>query len=1150
MQARPARRAARSTFPRSARQRRCPRHPAASVTGGASIRAAGSISVDASANPPLPPASDGTFDGVSGVSDAANTITFTANHNANTGDIVTYDAQGHPVIPGLIDQATYSVIVTGPQSLALGSVFTGANVRPDTDVIDFGVRAHNLHEGDIVWYSAVPLGASGVTSDVGGLTNNTRYLVHVLDAYRIKLQPLGFAETQVSVNAGSINGGTGTISVGNSFHDGDFVTYYQPNTTAMFSSGQVNVVWDGGAKKWVAATGNDVNDVYFAVEDPGNPGSFLDMGFSTGTRIYYAPYAGTTIGIGGGYYYLIRVNGQEYKFADSLCHATGSSSDCGTSSDQPQVALTLTPDTSVAGKAVVQQLWYAANAPVSGFQDGHGYYVVGCGGACASQFKLSDTPGGPAKTYGLVSGQTGGLHTFARDGINLSVPAVPAGVGSVGNLIYALTVDIARAAAPGIQRLRGIGENIPFGATSGDLIVSASATGGGGGAISVSTAASLVQVTSALGATVGNGATLDGGSVAVTTHGVVSGKTVSSNDSGGLISVNSASADTRLYLGNTVLVDTNAVLSAAGAVTVAALSELHPKMIASSSSGGLFAGGSSGETILTDYSTTVTVRGTVTAGTTASIESHTAVYAFGQATADVGGFGVDATTRLLVAIGTGDGSWVPGSAAVALTQTTLGTGAAVTGRSVAVGSYVDALQAAGTSRTRATAFGANSEATTAVNVSGLTRTVLAAGSSITSSVGTALNAEYRGINIDAYAKAVCHCFGGRTSPTASADINTTAQVAGMSGSTITAADLTVTVNQLVDHYLRHTDRSGGFLDFGGSSSDGGAQNFNRYIFWESTVIMLGEPNPWLEVDSAGNITKLINVTVRDTMGHVFSDDPFNNIHTVGQLTGTQFSVDDILYNHGANARFLANVPVNISGGDAPAGVIWGGLGLFQFQQTWNYVKLMNGSSLNMIVNKIDVVNTLNPPVIDIRVQTIKSGTGHSVSGLSPPAPGASFDVDIKYTFPPSLVLVQNTCAYTCPVRNPFIRLDNFIENPIGTTEVDNASGDILAGPLGAVATKVSPHQRTHAVRPAREHRPPGRTAPRCRDAGHRTEPDRRRTGPLPERGRRLPRHDHHRRRRRGPRTRPHREPPHRRGHRFRAHRHGQPADRRATTSTL
>ncbi|HAG59055.1 MAG TPA: hypothetical protein DCL83_06930, partial [Arthrobacter bacterium] len=160
--------------------------------------------------------------------------------------------------------------------------------------------------------------------------------------------------------------------------------------------------------------------------------------------------------------------------------------------------------------------------------------------------------------------------------------------------------------------------------------------------------------------------------------------------------------------GNTVLVDTNAVLSAAGAVTVAALSELHPKMIASSSSGGLFAGGSSGETILTDYSTTVTVRGTVTAGTTASIESHTAVYAFGQATADVGGFGVDATTRLLVAIGTGDGSWVPGSAAVALTQTTLGTGAAVTGRSVAVGSYVDALQAAGTSRTRATAFGANS----------------------------------------------------------------------------------------------------------------------------------------------------------------------------------------------------------------------------------------------------------------------------------------------------------------------------------------------------------------------------------------------------------------------------------------------------------
>ena len=38
-------------------------------------------------------------------------------------------------------------------------------------------------------------------------------------------------------------------------------------------------------------------------------------------------------------------------------------------------------------------------------------------------------------------------------------------------------------------------------------------------------------------------------------------------------------------------------------------------------------------------------------------------------------------------------------------------------------------------------------------------------------------------------------------------------------------------------------------------------------------------------------------------------------------------------------------------------MIWGRGGSFEFQQTWDYVKLLNASNLNMVTNIIDVVNT-------------------------------------------------------------------------------------------------------------------------------------------------------------------------------------------------
>ena len=178
----------------------------------------------------------------------------------------------------------------------------------------------------------------------------------------------------------------------------------------------------------------------------------------------------------------------------------------------------------------------------------------------------------------------------------------------------------------------------------------------------------------------------------------------------------------------------------------------------------------------------------------------------------------------------------------------------------------------------------------------------------------------------------------------------------------------------------------------------------------------------------------------------FEDNPFTDTHTQGQLTGSIFYVADIVYDRGARARFLAN-DLTVGNG-APEGDIWGRGGVFEFQQTWDYVLLLNASNLNMVTNIIDVVNTDNPPRIDIRVDDIQDtpGLGMNAGGLLENTVGATFDFDIKYKFPLSLVQLKNTCAFSCAGQNPFIRLDDYIENPLGTTEINNASGDILSGP--------------------------------------------------------------------------------------------------------
>ena len=339
----------------------------------------------------------------------------------------------------------------------------------------------------------------------------------------------------------------------------------------------------------------------------------------------------------------------------------------------------------------------------------------------------------------------------------------------------------------------------------------------------------------------------------MTTDGHSDAKSVSSNDSGGLISVNSAKAETDVHLSSTVSVQSSATLTATDALTVAANGSLHPIVIASSDSGGLFAGGSGGETARTDYSTTTDIAGVlVSLNGTAKTESHTSLFGYAQGTANLGTFAGGAKTNTDMHVGEGASKeWYGPTYLLWLADATTRTTIAghVTGRSVFVHAIVDPVKLEARSDTGSAAFGANSDATTAVVIRGLAEVVLADGAVIDGQVATQLNAEYNEWNVISHAHASCACFGGDTDANATIDAQTTAKVTGRTGSLIRTADLAVVVNQAVtgSSFTRDATRSGGFLDFGGSHPHG-ATALSRQTYWQVRVIMLGEPNPVLEVD--------------------------------------------------------------------------------------------------------------------------------------------------------------------------------------------------------------------------------------------------------------------------------------------------------------
>ena len=817
---------------------------------------------------PDPPASNGTLPGTS---------TFvSAPHNLETGDAVYYwaPASGGTGVGGLISGKRYIVYVVDATTLKLLDPLTMATNPIESVSFNAGAvngtsidATNGFQNGDAVTYHAPPsrtFSSAAVELAVDGAGQPQRNSDNT---------PIYAGAGDDTIFLGSNPDSDGVFQTGHGYSTGDQITYKVdcPSGVATCKNVFGATVADGttvtrfviridnfriklaaskchatgaGADCATTTVNGALQTLPRATFNVASTAAFAASGsFTVGGVIGTCSYGGKTA----------------TAFTDVTgCIGTPSNGATVTATNQPNQPLALDPDRTTDGTKVVHTIKRTNDAPLTGLVDGQVYFVVGT--PTATSFQISASRNGTA--LNADNNLDGGLHTFAIEGVDLT---------SVGAGDQSLVLDLTTQGA-GKQRLDGVGGGGTLaGAPSGDGIATASGSGSGGGVVDVKTATSTATVTPKLSNTIGGSAQLTALNIEIKTDNRGRVSAISSNGGGGLVTIGQADATATLNATTTISIASSAILTAANSLTVDASATVGANAKAGTQSAGLGAGVHANATATMNYTTTATIDGTLTAGGKLTLKSRTAITGNADASAQGGGLGVDSDATAVVNIGTGEAD-----STNAVTRTTIKAGARLSGDKVEIDAIIDSLYARSVAKSVADAFGADSDATATVNANGVAEVLLetksaAAGYQIIGNQAVWLQALYDNVNVSTSSDAACNCFAGDATARSDVYYDTLAKVTGRNESFIETADLTVDANQNRDRYDKHANAHGGAFVGHHEPRDG---DFNAYrrIYWETTTIMLGEPNPVLVVDQNGKITKLVNVTVKDELGNSYALD--------------------------------------------------------------------------------------------------------------------------------------------------------------------------------------------------------------------------------------------------------------------------------------
>ena len=258
--------------------------------------------------------------------------------------------------------------------------------------------------------------------------------------------------------------------------------------------------------------------------------------------------------------------------------------------------------------------------------------------------------------------------------------------------------------------------------------------------------------------------------------------------------------------------------------------------------------------------------------------------------------------------------------------------------------------------------------------------------------GTDMRALVENVNVSQSSSGTCFCIGPSDGNNNNISFSMDAKVTASSGAKLTTGPRVFPGPGVPAEDETPLQNPGGFSHlalFAAADSPSGTKE----IHWESDLLLLSGPIPRLQVNSAGHIVRAINVTINGGQNAVGSD------------AGSNFSVDDIVNDDPGQVLFKAP---SITG----TGSTW------DFRDTFDRVVILNEAATNMTINNIDVVNRTAAPFVDLQ----SSG-----------APGLRFG--IVHSVAPTLVTIDNTA-------DPTVFVNGTIENPIGTTSIVVADGDV------------------------------------------------------------------------------------------------------------
>ncbi|MGD8330942.1 MAG: hypothetical protein PVJ49_16045, partial [Acidobacteriota bacterium] len=1005
------------------------------VGANSNVTAGGTIDITAGHGSPGAQVSDGTIVSSQGADPSAGTesslnynyINFGAPHLLNDGAQIIFAGSGG----GLETGRRYTVVKRDDNTIHLGAAFNGASVDVLTDTINFPYD-HNFETGDLVYYHANGLTEVGADTTSGHLDTGTRYRVFVVDSDSIKLQEIGQATPSVTLGLQQMSGSTFT-SFGHQLQNGMAVTYLVPDPI-IFSSSFVdaNVTINNGG------TPNDPSDDTGSItQDFSNRIYVPNHGWSIGQAVVYRADGTPTIDVSpnpnlvSGHVYYVAGGGSAYggstpgfysssnyiRLARTHDEATGYFWDDDMDANTPDVWVAPSPMNLVFHDTapytdVTHSLRALNDEPIAGLVEGRVYFVRDV--VLGVSFKLEDSPGSGAKT--LFTPGSGGHHTFEVQGIDLQ------SAGGFGNHDLILDINSGLNSADsfdGVGGAKGV-----TGAPSGDNTVTASTTGVSGGLVTVSGSSSTATAEVTTNLDVGHDAVLSATDINLKTQSLLNVSANSDGGGGGGISIGAGTTNTTAKHHSKLSIGSDAELNATHDILVSADADTTATGLAVTGSYGLGAGADADSYVDLNYDVKTEVNGDLTADNLVTVESRAFANGDADAEVDAGGLGVGANTHARVRIGTsGEES--------ALTRTDIKADADILGKNVVINAYVDKVRGRAYAETDVTAAGADCDALAQSYITSLNEVRLLDGAVITAEEMITVNSSYLETANSAISDADLDAVGGDTDSDADVNLNTRAKVEGHWEAVLTAADVAVNAKQEKLSSDSKAYRSGAWVDTGGKSESDGPKNARREIFWESHVILLGEPNPELEIDAAGNIVKLTNIDFRGVNYNKDVGDPLS----AADPLNPQVVLDDIIYDHAGSLTFYANVA-----GDTQ-GVIWGNHGLVESQRTWDSVRIVNESEFDLVINHIDTSD--GSAVVKIQVDDIRfsgDNDGNNNISLNPDVIGSTFEFDLNLFYPKTNVEIRNLTADDNDDSD--IILLGGIENTIGSTTIENQRGNI------------------------------------------------------------------------------------------------------------